>query len=234
MIPLKKALTSSIGKKYVMGVTGLSLLGFMVTHLLANLTLYVGPETFNQYPHELKAMGPLLTVAEIGLLVLFATHIVMAGVLFRDKEASSGKYVASRKTKGGNSRFNLASTKMSITGGVLFLFLLLHVAQFRFAGLWKSNFAEYTTTVNGEEAIDLYRLVAETFQSPVWVAVYVVVMLVFGMHIRHGFWSAFQSLGAMKPEWSKQIYAAGAVIAAIFTIGFLFIPIYFLAFVQVP
>lgn len=227
MIPLKKALTSSIGKKYVMGVTGLSLLGFMVTHLLANLTLYVGPEAFNKYPHELKSMGPLLTIAEIGLAVLFLTHIVMAAVLFKDKEAAGGKYGTARSTKGGNSRFNFASTKMSITGGILFVFLLLHVAQFRFANLLKSNFAEYTTTVNGEEAVDLYRLVAETFQSPVWVAIYVIVMVVFGMHVRHGFWSAFQSLGAMKPEWSKQIYALGAVVAAIFTIGFLFIPVFF-------
>lgn len=225
MIPLKKALTSSIGKKYIMAITGLSLVGFMVTHLLANLTLYwPDPVVFNQYPHKLKSFGGLLTIAELGLGGLFATHAAMAIWLWRDKQFSGGKYAAERISKGGNSRFNTSSLGMTVTGLLLLVFLVAHVLHFRFG---PAEAAGYMTMIDGEPARDLYRLVAEEFKNPVVAGVYALTMLFFGLHVRHGFWSAFQSLGAMKPEWSKGIYAFAAAIAFLFTIGFLFIPVWF-------
>lgn len=225
MIPLKKALMSSIGKKYVMGVTGLSLVGFMVTHLAANLTLYwPDPAVFNSYPAKLHAYGALLTAAELGLGALFATHAAMAFWLWSDKQRAAGDYFAGRPSKGGNSRLNYSSRNMIWTGGLLLAFVIAHVLHFRFG----PGIAEgYTTLIDGEPARDLYRLVAEQFQDPVIAALYSIVMLFVGLHVRHGFWSAFQSLGAMKPEWSKGIYAIGAGVAFIFTIGFLFIPLWF-------
>lgn len=225
MIPLTKALTSSIGKKYVMGVTGLSLVGFMVTHLAANLTLYwPDPAVFNSYPHKLHEWGPLLTVAELGLAGLFSVHAAMAIWLQRDKERAGGDYYAGRPTKGGNSRFNPSSKNMFITGMLLLFFVAAHVLHFRFG---PGISAGYSTMIDGAQARDLYRLVAEQFQNPYIAATYAIVMLFFGLHVRHGFWSAFQSLGLMKPEWSKAIYAVGAAVAFLFTIGFLFIPIWF-------
>lgn len=221
MIPFKKALTSSIGKKYVMGVTGLSLLGFMTTHLLANLTLYwPDPELFNLYPHKLRQWGGVLTLMEFGLGGLFMVHAAMAAWLARDKYEAKGTYANERISKGGNSRFNLASNGMTITGILLFTFVAAHVLHFRFGPV-------YMTMIDGEPARDLYKLVAESFKDPFVAGLYSVTMLFFGLHVRHGFWSAFQSLGAMKPEWSKQIYALGAAIAFVFTIGFVFIPIWF-------
>ena len=224
MIPLQKALTSSIGKKYVMAVTGLSLVGFMVTHLLANLTLYwPDPELFNRYPAKLHAWGPLLTVAELGLAGLFAVHASMAMWLGKDKNEAGGKYAGERRGKGGNSRFGPAANGMTITGVLLLVFVVAHVLHFRFGpGVMEG----YTTLVDGEPARDLYRLVYEQFQDPVVTILYSVTMLFLGLHVRHGFWSAFQSLGAMKPEWSKAIYGLAAAIAFIFTAGFLFIPIW--------
>jgi succinate dehydrogenase / fumarate reductase cytochrome b subunit len=133
MIPLKKALTSSIGKKYIMGVTGLSLVGFMVTHLLANLTLYwPDPNLFNQYPAKLHAWGPLLKVAELALGGLFAAHAGMGLLLSEENRRMGGKYAAERTSKGGNSRFGPASINMIITGGVLLVFLVAHIIHFRF------------------------------------------------------------------------------------------------------
>lgn len=224
MIPLKKALTSSLGKKYVMAITGLSLLGFMVTHLLANLTLYWPDSTvFNTYPHKLKQWGPLLTVAEIGLAGLFAVHAAVAIAIQRDKKGAQS-YADGRPSKGGNSRLNVASRSMIISGGMLLLFVIGHVLHFRFG---PGIEAGYQVMIDGQPARDLYRLVAEEFKNPVVAALYAAFMLYFGLHVRHGFWSAFQSLGAMKPEWSKGIYAAGLTIAVIFTAGFFFIPIWF-------
>jgi succinate dehydrogenase / fumarate reductase, cytochrome b subunit len=225
MIPLKKALTSSTGKKYVMGVTGLSLVGFMVTHLAANLALYwPDPSLFNLYPHKLAQFGALLTVAELGLAGLFAVHAAMAIWLYFDKRSAGGHYASERISKGGNSRFNLASLGMTVSGLFLLVFLVLHVLHFRFGPAIAEG---YVTMIDGQPARDLYRLVAEEFKNPVVAGLYVVSMLFLGLHLRHGFWSAFQSLGAMKPEWSNKIYAAAAGIAFLFTIGFLFIPIWF-------
>jgi len=221
MIPFNKALTSSLGKKYVMGITGLSLLGFMVTHLVANLTLYwPDPELFNLYPHKLKQWGSLLTVAELALAGLFATHASMAVWLYQDKRKAGGTYASERETKGGNSRFNASSRAMMVTGTLLLVFLVAHVLHFRLGPY-------YETMIDGEPARDLYRLVQEEFRNPVVAGLYSVVMLYLGLHVRHGFWSAFQSLGLMKPEWSGRIYALAAAIAFVFTIGFLFIPMWF-------
>lgn len=225
MIPLKKALTSSMGKKYVMAVTGLSLVGFMVTHLAANLTLYwPDPAVFNLYPQKLGQLGSLLVVAELALAGLFAVHAAMAIWLYVDKRRARGHYETEPTSKGGNSRFNVASLGMTVTGLFLLVFVVLHVIHFRFG----PSIAEgYVTMIDGEPARDLYRLVADEFKNPVIAGLYVVSMLFLGLHVRHGFWSAFQSLGAMKPEWSNKIYAAAAGIAFLFTIGFLFIPIWF-------
>jgi len=225
MIPLKKALTSSPGKKYVMAVTGLSLLGFMVTHLLANLTLYwPDPMAFNTYPHKLRQWGPLLTAAELGLAGLFAIHASLAVAIQIDKRGKTATYANGRPSKGGNSRLNMSSSSMIISGLALLAFLAGHVLHFRFG---PGMDAGYVTMIDGEPARDLYRLVAEQFRNPVVAGIYMVFMVYFGLHVRHGFWSAFQSLGAMKPEWSKAIYAAGMTIAVIFTSGFIFIPIWF-------
>lgn len=223
MIPLKKALNSSIGKKYIMGITGLSLVGFMFSHLYGNLFLYWPESTgFNGYTDALHSWGGWLTAAEFGLAALFIIHAAMAFWLQTDKTRAKGRYAESRKTKGGPSHMTIFSRNMFWTGFVLFGFLIVHVLQFRFG---PGVEAGYTTTIGqNAEARDLFRLVVETFQDPVWVVIYMVVMLFLGLHVRHGFWSALQSLGAMKPEWSKAIYAVGAAIALIFVLGFMLIP----------
>lgn len=225
MQAIKKFLLSSLGKKYFMAVTGLLIIGFLVTHLAANLTLLL-PEgdVFNSYAHGLKKWGPLLTVAELGLGALFLIHAFMGIYLkMESRSARPSQYARSLKTKGGESKSGLASNYMVITGAVLLVFVTLHILQFRFG---PGMDAGYIAEVEGHEMRDLYRLVVETFQEPIYVVLYMGVMGFLGFHLRHGFWSLFQSLGLAYPKWSKAIYALGLVVALIFAMGFFIIPIW--------
>ncbi|WP_158542609.1 succinate dehydrogenase cytochrome b subunit [Lujinxingia litoralis] len=229
MIPLKKALNSSIGRKFVMSISGIALVLFVIVHLLGNLTLYVpdGGEAFNIYASKFAALGPFLYVIELGLLGVIALHITWGvTTTLRNKGARANNYETGVVTKGGPSNLNPASRNMIITGVVLGIFLVVHLWHFRI----QKMFTDATMTIDGKAYGDLYGLVATEFQNPLWVAFYVIAMLFLGFHLRHGFWSAFQSLGAMKPQWSKGIYALGLTIAVVLAAGFLGIPVFLYMF----
>jgi len=129
-------------------------------------------------------------------------------------------------SKGAPSKQTLASRTMIVTGTVLLGFVVLHVAQFRF-GVFGG--LDYTTTIHGQEVRDLYRLVVETFQNPLWVGAYMAVMVLLASHLRHGFWSAFQSVGLLDPRLRPLAYSAGAVFALVVALGFFVMPIYLFA-----
>jgi len=216
-------LWSSVGKKLLTGVTGLALMGFIVTHLLGNLNLFVGSDAFNGYTEALHSFGPLLIVAEVGLAALFLLHAVSAIQVWRDKKSARAIQNSVVATKGGPSKQTVFSRTMIVTGTVLLIFLIVHVAQFRF-GLFGG--LDYTTELDGKKVRDLYRLVFETFENPAWVASYMAVMLLLGAHLRHGFWSAFQSVGLLDPKLRPLAYSVGAGFALIIALGFFVMPIY--------
>ena len=219
-------LGSSVGKKLLTGVTGLALVGFIVTHLLGNMSLFVGSEAFNRYTETLHALGPLLYIAEIFLVAFFAAHAVAGIAVWQSKRRARSVSNSVVASKGAPSRQTLASRTMIVTGSVLLIFLVVHVAQFKY-GLFGG--ADYTTTVDGKEVRDLYRLVAETFQQPLWVIFYLGVMTLLGFHLRHGVWSAFQSVGLLDPRLRPIAYSAGAVVAVAIALGFFVIPLYLFA-----
>jgi succinate dehydrogenase / fumarate reductase cytochrome b subunit len=224
MIPLQKALSSPVGKKLVMGLSGLAITIFVIIHLAGNLSLYrADGTTFNLYAHTLESYGLLLTLAEIGLLGTFLVHIFMAFSLTKTNYGARPVGYKNARSKGGPTLSNLSSRNMIITGVVLLGFLVLHVWQFRF------NFgqpAQHVTTSSGVEVDDLYNVVHQTFANPLYVVIYVGAMLFLGFHLRHGFWSAFQSLGAMNTRLTKPIYVLGVGLATLLALGFLLIPIW--------
>lgn len=225
MFTLKKALSSSVGKKFIVGLSAFGVVGFVIQHLAANFMLYL-PEgdRYNAYVEALHSWGNLLIAAEIGLLLLFLTHIVMAIAVTKDnKQARPQPYAAGLRSKGGPTRSNVSSRHMAISGLVLLVFLVVHVWHFRF-GLGIPD--GYVTDVDGREARDLFRLVIETFQQWEWVVGYVGAMLFLGLHIRHGFWSMFQSLGLAFPRFTNAIHALGLLVALVLAVGFLGIPIW--------
>jgi succinate dehydrogenase / fumarate reductase cytochrome b subunit len=125
-------------------------------------------------------------------------------------------------SKGGPSRQSLSSRSMLITGLLLGAFVVLHVKMFKYGPYYE------TTLKDGTVVRDLFKLVAEEFSKPVVTWIYVAIMLMLGLHLRHGFWSALQSLGAIKPKCSCCVYAAGLVFAILLAGGFLLLPLYFL------
>lgn len=205
-----------------MALSGIALMAFIVVHLAGNLTLFGNGELFNQYAHKLEGLGPLLWVAEAGLLAIFLYHVITAIQIQLGKRAARGGSYAVTASKGGPSKQTIASRSMIITGLVLLVFVPLHVWMFKFN--WGNPHP--VTEISGEKMNDLYATVAEHFKNPAWVLGYVAVMLFLGLHLRHGFWSSLQSLGAMNPKCSPLIYAGGLIFAALMAGGFLILPVY--------
>jgi succinate dehydrogenase / fumarate reductase, cytochrome b subunit len=225
MIPFSKGLNSTVGRKYLMGISGLALVGFLVTHLIANLNLYrPTSDAFNKYTEMLHQWGIWLYAAELGLLGIAILHAAMAIKITLDNRAARPDRYAVNKSKGGPSKYSLASLNMIITGVVLLVFLVIHIWTFKYGPGVQEGYV--TTLDNGMEVRDLQRLVMEKFQDPLYVVGYCAVMAFLWAHLRHGFWSSFQSLGAMAPRYSKLIHIASLVIAFLMAGGFFFIPIF--------
>jgi succinate dehydrogenase / fumarate reductase cytochrome b subunit len=216
-----------VGTKLLMAVTGLLLILYLVLHLVGNLLVFFGPETFNGYSYFL-VHNPLIIPVEIGLLAIFLLHIYKAVTnWWANRQARPVNYYqASRRAfgwgwAGYTSRKSIASSTMIFSGIITILFVILHLRQFRFG-------AEYQVTTAGAppEMRDLFRLEMENFANVVNVVVYVLCMIVVGTHLWHGFSSAFNSLGVDHPRYTPWILWAGKILAVVLTAGFLFIPIW--------
>ncbi len=218
------SILSTVGRKFLLAVTGLCLVGFVIVHLMGNLLLLVGPEAFNAYAHRLMSLGPLLYVAEGLLLAVFLIHIVTAiTVTWGNWKARPSGYQTARD-QGGPSRMTLSSKTMIWTGLVLLVFLIVHLITFKYGPGIEEG---YATSLDGEPVRDLYRLVAEWFGNGIYVAYYVISMGLLGFHLRHGFWSAFQSLGGFHPRLTPLAYSLGIVAGVILAGGFLGLPVWF-------
>ena len=207
---------SSIGKKQVMALTGLALCGFLVAHLTGNLLIFVGPEAFNTYAHTLTSTA-LIYPAEAVLLAIFLTHIGLAIALVRENRIARGqRYYLKRPTGRGA---NFASTTMPYTGVIILIFLIFHLLHFKYG-------TDYRIVHSGVEMRDMYRLLLEYFQSKMNVASYIVAQIVVGIHVSHGFSSAFQSLGFNHPSHTPCLKRAGKIFAIAIAMGFSSLPIY--------
>ncbi|HZR80824.1 MAG TPA: succinate dehydrogenase cytochrome b subunit [Candidatus Binatia bacterium] len=224
-------LGSSVGKKLLNGLTGVFLLLFIVAHLAGNLTIFFGPDALNGYAATTHALGPILIAVELGLGLVFLLHAVSAIVVWRDNRRARSTRYAVAASKGGQSKQTIASRTMIVTGIVLLAFLVIHLWQFRFG---PGPDRGYVAELHGEQVWDLWRIVVETFKQPLWVAFYVAVMVLLGFHLRHGFWSAFQSIGALRPGLRSAAFSAGLVFAIAIAAGFVVLPIYVYLFVPMP
>ena len=213
-----KALSSSVGSKFLIAFTGLSLLLFLVAHLGGNLLFLLGPDAFNQYSHKLIS-NPLIYVAEGGLLAVFLVHVLKTTSRFAFNLAARRDRYAVRawaRTKNPKSRKSLSSTTMILSGTLTLLFVITHLVTFKFGS--------YYETSNGLR--DLYRLELEVFQRPAYVAFYLVCMSVILFHLWHGVSSAAQSFGVNSPRWTPRIVMLGRVLAVLIAGGFFLIPLY--------
>jgi succinate dehydrogenase / fumarate reductase cytochrome b subunit len=213
---LRRAFSSSVGTKLLIGITGLLLFAYLILHLAGNLMVLGGQDTFNHYAHMLIS-NPLVVPAEIGLLLVFVVHVFKAVMMWTRNQAARPVPYEQKSWAGYTSRKSLASSTMIWTGLAILAFVIVHLAQMKY-GAWYQ--------IGDPPIRDLYRIEVEVFTSPVWVGVYVVCMVLIGFHLRHGISSAFQSLGASHPVYTKRLVVAGTLVAILIAGGFAIIPIW--------
>lgn len=219
-------LTSPVLKKVVTGVTGLGLTIFVLMHMIGNLSMFAGNDAYNLYTYKLTSLGPLLYAVELGLVLFFGFHIVVGIRIALGKRRARSKGYAVYKSAGRPSMQSVSSRSMIVTGIILFVFLIFHVITFKFGPGGPGNASEaYLTTIGGVEMRDLAKLVREKFASPFYTFGYTAIMLLLLVHLRHGVWSALQSLGAMRPSASPLIYTIGGLIGAGIAVGFVVMPL---------
>jgi succinate dehydrogenase / fumarate reductase cytochrome b subunit len=213
---------SSVGTKIVIGITGLALFLYLIIHITANLTVFGGPAFFNGSADVLERL-PILPVIELGLLLIFLTHVYQTVTMFLGNQQARPVQYAQKKTAGRPSRKSFASSTMIFTGLWLLVFIIIHVSAFKYGPQY-----EY------EGMRDFYRLEMENLSNPFMVAFYVLSMLVVGSHLWHGASSSLQSLGFDHPLWTPRILVAGKVLAIAIAGGFIVIAIWaYLVAIQV-
>jgi len=201
-------LNQSIGKKVLMAISGLGFCAFLLVHLIGNLFIYGGQDLFHSYVDHLHALGPLIYISEAGLLVLLGIHLTMAITLYFQNLVSRPVTYVKKRNAGGRT---LASGTMPYTGLFILIFVLIHLLTFKFA-----DHSQRT----------VYEIVSSSLTQPAYLALYVFAMVVVGIHVNHGFWSAFQTMGIDHPKYMPAIKTFSVVYSLILGFGFGFIPIY--------
>jgi succinate dehydrogenase / fumarate reductase cytochrome b subunit len=206
---LVKTFTSSIGKKQVMAVTGLSFCLFVTVHMMGNLTIYAGKDSFLSYVDRLHSFESLVTVAEFGLILLAVLHIGMGLYLFLENRKARPAPYAVKKSAGGQT---IGSWTAPYTGVLILVFVIVHLIKFRFVE---------------KMTIDDFVILSKTFADlGFWTLFYIAGVIVVAIHVSHGFWSGFQTLGLSHPKYMPLVERLGIIFSFIIGIGFASIPVF--------
>jgi len=218
---------SAVGKKWVMGLTGLMLLGFVIVHMLGNFKAYLGPEDLNVYGESLRDLGGhlvprthLLWLMRIGLAGAFVMHIASAYSLkeLGRKASRSATYMSGQKRYEADQRFtaaNFASRTMRWTGPIILLYLIYHLADLTWGIIpW----------VDYNRGYPYENLVSSLENWPIAI-LYIVANTALAIHIYHGLWSAFQSIGLNSPRLNASRRQLAAACAGLVLVGNLSFPI---------
>jgi len=203
-------LSSSVGRKVVMSLSGLFLITFLLVHLGVNLTLFISKDTFNGASHFM-ATNPVIQVMQYVLAAGFIFHIIM-GIWLELKNRASRPIKYAKNNAAANSGW--ASRNMIYTGILVLLFILLHLKDF-------------FVQIKFREVHDDYELVTQLFKNPIYVLIYVIAFVLLGIHLSHGFQSAFTSIGARAPKYLKCVKNLGMAFSYFIALGFSIIAIYF-------
>lgn len=208
---------SSIGSKTLMAITGVLLFLFVVAHLVGNLQVFAGREALNRYAKMLQDLGPLLWVARIALLAIFAVHIATAIRLSRSNRAARPVPYARDETV----QASFASRSMLLSGLSLLAFVVYHLMHFTFRVV---HVAEPSTQSAGG-GHDVYHMVVDSFSQPLIVLVYVSFQILLFLHLKHGLQSFAQTLGLHHARYTPKIKTTSFVLAAAIASGNILIAI---------
>lgn len=213
-----KFLSSTLGKKLIMALTGLFLISFLIVHLIGNLQLLHddGGRAFNIYA-KFMTSNPLIKTVSYLLYTSILVHALWALLLTLQNRKARGKgYAIANKSSEWSSR------NMGILGTLILIFTVIHMRQFWAEMHWG---AVPMATYDGVEVKDLYTIVAFAFEQPVYVILYVVSMVALAFHLWHGFSSAFQTLGLNHLKYNGVINFVGRTFAIVVPAAFAWIPI---------
>lgn len=212
------ALSSSIGKKIIMAVTGICLMLFLIIHLINNLSLFGGEEMFNNVVKNLDTIKPFIRVIEFILLLVFLFHIYDGVRLwYENRKARPIKY----KINASSENSDIFSRTMIWSGSIIFIFLVVHLRTF-----WVSFNLGHPLALSH----NYYQIVVLAFKDPVYSGFYILALILMGFHLKHGFQSAFQTFGWNNKKYFPLVQKLGLIYALAMVIGFMSIPIYFLFF----
>lgn len=212
-----RALQSSIGKKALMAVSGLVLLGFVIAHLLGNLQIFLGPEAINAYAVKLRHYGALLWVARGVLLLALLLHVwTSVQISVENRRARGSRYAVYRP-----GVTTLAARSMLPTGALLLSYIVYHLLHFTF----RTAHPELTHATDALGRHDVYRMMVLSFQDVYISASYIVGMTALCLHLAHGFGSSFQTLGLNTERAIPVTAALSRVTAALIFLGYVSIPV---------
>jgi len=201
---------TTVGKKLVMALTGAVLFVFVVFHLLGNLLIFWGPDELNRYAEVLKALGGYIWIARLTLLAALMLHVFCAVQLtITGWRARPVSYSVRR-----DMETNYAARTMIISGPLIFLYAIYHLLMFTFLA-----------TGPGYSRTDVYGNVVAAFRVPAISAVYVVAMLVLGVHLYHGVWSMLHTAGISNPGYKSVRRIVAPVVAMVIAAGYIAIPV---------
>jgi succinate dehydrogenase / fumarate reductase, cytochrome b subunit len=222
---------TSVGKKVIMAVTGFVLVGFIVFHMYGNLKMYQGEAVFNEYAAGLRELGHpifghehLLWIARLVLLGSVGLHIWAATSLTIQSRKSTSAYAVSGTRRYGEKKrqTGYAAYTMRFGGLLILLFIVYHILHLTFGAVGYAP-GRFIPEQNG--VYNAYNNVVQGFQSPLVVGFYLITMIFLGLHLYHGVWSMFHTLGANNNKYDKLLRGLAIFIAVIVTLGNLTFPV---------
>lgn len=217
MNPISSYLSSSIGRKWIVALTGLGLFGFVVGHLLGNLQVFIGPEPLNRYAYFLQNLGELLWVIRLGLLAMLVAHVVFTIKLRLENRAARGTPYAVTTRRAAT----FPARMMMLSGLMVLCFIVFHLLHFTAQTIDPSFLALH----DEKGRHDVYRMMILGFQSKAASAFYIVAVGLLAMHLNHGIGSLFQTLGLnsakVRPLWEK----GGVAFSWLIFLGYASIPV---------
>lgn len=220
MGPVVRAARTSVGQKVVMALTGFALAGFLIVHLSGNLLLLAGEDEFNAYAEMLHSQGALLAVAEIGLFAVFVFHLGLAVSTIAMNRAARQKAYAMKETKQtGLTLPDGASAWMVVSGLIVLVFIIMHVADLRLKVNPLVDYQSVETTPDG--TMNEFQAVRQVLTNPLNAIVYSVGLIALGVHLSHGMRSACCSLGISHRRWDGLIRLLSTLFAWVISVGFL-------------
>jgi succinate dehydrogenase / fumarate reductase cytochrome b subunit len=205
---------TSLGKKVIMAITGLVLVGFVIGHLVGNLQVFSPPEKINAYAHLLQSLGPVLWVIRAFLLLMVVLHIWSAIALVLENKAARGaKGYTNQKTL----RASFASRTMKYSGLIVLAFIIYHILHFTTKQAYGPEL--FMVELHGEMVPDVHTMMVLGFQQPLVALFYLIAIALLSLHLSHGISSMFQSVGLRTRTWGNCLNKVAIAICILYFLG---------------